>query len=369
MQLVPDKIGSYSSEDVIFVLRDVSAFALEKSVQDREENIQTGKQHYAEMLPVEYEPNEEYMELFHHLLQKNARDVANYTAVIAEKIVRYRGLSNIVLISLARAGTPIGILLKRYLKFAYDVNVPHYSISIVRDRGIDEQALHYILSNHPHGSCQFIDGWTGKGAITMELEAAVQKWNTQHNKKLDAYLAVLADPGYCAYFYGTNDDFLIPSACLNSTVSGLISRTVLNKEILAQDDFHGAKFYTELAAHDVSNYFLDEVESYFETLPITAIQSAVKTTNELANPSWSGLHSLQLLKETFDIDNLHHIKPGVGETTRVLLRRVPWKVLINPNAQQDLSHILHLAEDRGVPVEVFENMPYACCGLIKDLKR
>ena len=41
-------------------------------------------------------------------------------------------------------------------------------------------------------------------------------------------MAVLADPGYCTSIYGTREDFLIPSACLNATVSGLISRTVLN---------------------------------------------------------------------------------------------------------------------------------------------
>ena len=36
-------------------------------------------------------------------------------------------------------------------------------------------------------------------------------------------LAVLADPGHCVRTFGTRDDFLIPSACLNSTVSGLVS--------------------------------------------------------------------------------------------------------------------------------------------------
>ena len=60
-------------------------------------------------------------------------------------------------------------------------------------------------------------------------------------------LAVLADPGHCVRTFGTRDDFLIASACLNSTVSGLVSRTVLNPKFLGPGDFHGAKFYRELA--------------------------------------------------------------------------------------------------------------------------
>ena len=45
-------------------------------------------------------------------------------------------------------------------------------------------------------------------------------------------IAVLADPGGCVRTYGTRDDFLIPSACLNSTVSGLVSRTVLRADLI-----------------------------------------------------------------------------------------------------------------------------------------
>ena len=59
---------------------------------------------------------------------------------------------------------------------------------------------------------------------------------------------MLADPGRCAATFGTRDDWLIPSACLNSTVSGLVSRTVLNARLLRPDQYHGAKFYAELAA-------------------------------------------------------------------------------------------------------------------------
>ena len=66
--------------------------------------------------------------------------------------------------------------------------------------------------------------------------------------------------------YGTRDDFLIPSACLNSTVSGLVSRTVLNDDLIGPTDYHGAKFYAEHASRDVSAIFLDTVSARFEAV-------------------------------------------------------------------------------------------------------
>ncbi|MGT2462115.1 cysteine protease StiP domain-containing protein [Sinomonas atrocyanea] len=62
---------------------------------------------------------------------------------------------------------------------------------------------------------------------------------------------------------GTRDDFLIPSACLNSTVSGLVSRTVFNRALIGPHETHGAKFYRELAPRDVSNEFVDAVAARF----------------------------------------------------------------------------------------------------------
>ena len=67
----------------------------------------------------------------------------------------------------------------------------------------------------------------------------------------------------------------------------------------------------------------------------------------------------------YGIDDIHRIKPGVGETTRVLLRRVPDAVLVSPGHEADLSHILMLAEQRGVPVRERHDDVYACYGLIQ----
>lgn len=363
---LPDMKSSYRKEDVTFLLRDISHIKMEKSTEERERLIQQGT-HYAEMLPIEFQPNEQYMRLYYETLHRYAARIAIAIGIVAEKIIAGKRLEDVILVSLARAGTPVGILIKRYYEYKYKVNVPHYSVSIIRGRGIDETALLHIVEHHPQGYIQFIDGWTGKGAITKELIKACEAFNKKYNRQLDATLAVLADPGHCAGIYGTRDDFLIPSACLNSTVSGLVSRTILNAEFLEEGDFHGAKFYDDLIDVDVSNDYIEKIVPNFASTDQDVWEALESAADE--PPTWKGLESVENIKEDFAITNSNYIKPGVGETTRVLLRRIPWKILVNPDFDQDLQHIYLLAEERGVPVETYKNMSYSCCGLIKEMEK
>ncbi|MCC5804360.1 cysteine protease StiP family protein [Rossellomorea vietnamensis] len=362
-----DSLGSYAKEDVTFLLKDLSGADIEKSTLERERAIQNGV-HYSEMLPVEYQPSEEYIKLFHDSLEKAKKDIALYVALAAEQIVHSRGL-DIVLCSLARAGTPIGVLMKRYIGYKYGVTVPHYSISIIRGRGIDENALSFILDQHPGEKVVFVDGWTGKGAITKELTGSISRFNEKHGTDLSHDLAVLADPGHCSNLYGTREDFLIPSACLNSTVSGLMSRTVLNDSLIGPDDFHGAKYYKELLPDDLSSFYVDSISSEFKGIASSVESELAELREHHTDMNWAGLNSVRRIQEEFQIADINHIKPGVGETTRVLLRRVPWKILINTEKEHYLEHILMLARDRGVPVEEYNDMSYSCCGLIKQMDK
>lgn len=361
----PQPIGSYSRQDAIFLLKNIDGLVPEIDNQRREEAIQGGT-HYSEMLPVEYQPTADYIALFHQMLEASGEKIALAAAVVAEQIVKLKGKS-VVLVSLARAGTPIGILIKRYMARQYGIDLPHYSISIIRGKGIDENALLYIMQQHPGFAIQFIDGWTGKGAITTELIEACQGFNEKYDKKVEPDLAVLADPGHCVSLYGTREDFCIPSACLNSTVSGLISRTVHRRDLIGQLDFHGAKFYKEWMKEDVSGLFIETIANHFPGTHREAAAIAEERLKGKNTPTWAGLKSIQELKKHFDIPSINMIKPGVGETTRVLLRRIPWKILIDSQDNPNLQHILLLAEERGVAVEEFPGMAYSCCGLIKTM--
>ncbi|WP_329409421.1 phosphoribosyltransferase [Streptomyces sp. NBC_00704] len=356
--------SSYAPEEVGWLLQDLSDVTLEAPTEEREEAIQAGGAHYAESLPVEYQPSEQYQQLFHAALETSAPRIARAVGVVTDTVIAERS-PRPVLVSLARAGTPVGVLMRRWARFRHGLDLPHYAVSIVRGRGIDANALRWLAAHHDPRDVVFVDGWTGKGAITRELAAAVEEFEAGGGAAgFDPEIAVLADPGSCVRTYGTRDDFLIPSACLNSTVSGLVSRTVLRADLVGPDDFHGAKFYRELAGADVSADFLDAVAARFPEVA-DAVDGAVKEL--LAGdrtPSWEGWAAVERISEEYGIHDVNLVKPGVGETTRVLLRRVPWKILARAGAGPDLDHVRLLAEQRGVPVEEVGDLPYTCVGLI-----
>ncbi|MFE1268469.1 phosphoribosyltransferase [Streptomyces sp. NPDC058758] len=353
--------SSYAPEEVGWLLQDLSDVELEAPTEEREEAIQSGGAHYAESLPVEYQPSARYQELFHSALDASAARIAHAVGTVTETVLTERS-GRPVLVSLARAGTPVGVLMRRWARHRHGLDLPHYAVSIVRGRGIDANALRWLAAHHDPADVVFVDGWTGKGAITRELAAALRE--SEEFAGFDPEIAVLADPGSCVRTYGTREDFLIPSACLNSTVSGLISRTVLRSDLVGPDDFHGAKFYRELAGSDVSVAFLDAVEARFDEVADTVDTDVKDLLAGDRTPTWEGWAAVERISEEYGIHDVNLVKPGVGETTRVLLRRVPWKVLAKRGAGADLAHVRLLAEQRGVPVEEVDDLPYTCVGLI-----
>lgn len=359
------EFSTYKKDDVIFLLKDISDMIVEEDNMTREKKIQSGT-HYSEMIPIEYQVSDEYLNLYRTKLKENKEKLAFAIGVMSEKILK-RHDKNVVLVSLARAGTPIGILAKRYIKQRYNLDLPHYTISIIRDRGIDINAIKYIINKHKYSSkIQFIDGWTGKGTIANELKKACDELEGIFNMKFDSSLAVLADPCGYSNVYGIREDFLIPSACLNSTVSGLVSRTVLRDDLIGKDDFHGAKFYKELKYVDESNNYLDTISACFKN----EYQNIDETMNDWTEDIITkvGNCDVKNIKQKYDIEDVNFIKPGVGETTRVLLRRIPYKILVDDLNNQKLKHILILAKEKNVEVEEFDFKAYSCCGIIKNMK-
>lgn len=344
--------SSYRKEDVILLLKDITGMVEPQPAEVRERLIQMGK-HYCEMLPVEYVPSEKYMETYRESLTAFARPTAEAIGSLADKIIETRG-KDVVFVSLARAGIPIGILLKHYIKWKYHVEVCHYSISIIRGRGIDKNAMNEILSHHLAEKILFVDGWIGKGAILKQLEEALKDY-----PEVSKELAVVADPANISDLCGTHEDILIPSSCLNSTVSGLISRTFLRSDIIGEKDFHGAAYYGELKEQDLSYAFIEEIEKHFSR----ENKKAEKTSQ------YPGIYEVKNICRDFLMDDINLVKPGIGETTRVLLRRIPWKVLVCSSCKNDpaLAHIFRLAEEKGVSVEEYPLKNYKCCGLIKKM--
>lgn len=362
--------SSYKKEDVILLLKDITGLVKPQGTKERESLIQSGH-HYCEMLPIEYVPTSQYMEIYKQALKDFAKPTAHAIGALADKIMKKRG-RNVVLVSLARAGIPVGILLKHYLSRKYEIDVPHYAISIIRGRGIDNNAMNYLLERYQPEHLLFVDGWIGKGAISNQLKEAVRAY-----PKVSSDLAVAADPAYVTELYGTREDILIPSSCLNSTVSGLISRTFLRSDIIGEKDFHGAVYYEKLNKADLSYHFIEAIEREFEwetneetikeNLDIGAYRAAEKGMQQVLQ--CCGIEEVKRIAKEYGISDIHLIKPGIGETTRVLLRRVPWKILINQKSREnyELAPIIRLAQEKEVPVEYYPLKNYKACGLIKKL--
>ncbi|MBQ3545860.1 MAG: cysteine protease StiP family protein [Lachnospiraceae bacterium] len=343
--------SSYSEDDVILLLKDITGQVEPQPTIEREKLIQAGK-HYSEMLPIEYVPSEKYMQVYKEALKCYSKPVAEAVVKLGDKIISTKG-KNVVLVSLARAGIPIGILVKRYIKEKYNISPVHYSISIIRGRGIDGNAMKYMLSRHEAKDLLFVDGWIGKGAILNELKKDLKAY-----EGVSSDIAVIADPANVTELCGTHEDILIPSSCLNSTVSGLISRTFLRDDIIGENDFHGAVYYEELKDSDLSYEFIDEIEKKFKDIIIKDDEKKIEG---------HGIEEVREIGKQFEIDDINLIKPGIGETTRVLLRRVPWKVLIDKKyiGDSSIAHIIRLAKEKNVKIEYYPLKHYKTCGIIK----
>ncbi len=344
--------SSYKETDVTLLLKDITGMVKPQPTEEREKLIQSGR-HYSEMLPIEYVPTEKYMQVYNEAVKIFAKANAEAVGKLAEKVINARG-EDVVLVSLARAGIPIGILLKHYIEFKYKINVPHYSISIIRGRGIDNNAMRYLLSRYDAKQLLFVDGWIGKGAILNELKKDISEY-----PEVSSEIAVVADPANVTALCGTHDDILIPSSCLNCTVSGLISRTFLRDDIIGKDDFHGAVYYSELKESDLSYSFIDSIEKEFSLQPMVEDKTV----------TGRGIDEVREIAVKYNVDDINFIKPGIGEATRVLLRRVPWKVLVDERYKDsdELRHLLRLAEEKNVPVEYYPMKHYKCCGIIKKM--
>lgn len=343
--------SSYKAEDVMLLLKDITGMVEPEDAKTRESKIQSGV-HYCEMLPKEYVPTKEYEEIYEEMLNLYAEKVGKAVSILSENI--YASQKRPVLVSLARAGIPAGILIKHYLETKYTIQVPHYAISIIRGKGIDDNAMKYILERHEGTNLIFVDGWTGKGAIKRQLDEALKDYRC--NKQL----AVIADPAGVADLYGTCEDLMIPSSCLNSTISGLLSRTFLREDIIGKEDFHGAVYYGEMKAYDRSYEFIKRVERYFDFFASTTPVEKRKS---------NGMEDVKRLQQIYGIEDINLIKPGIGESTRVLLRRVPDVVIINETdkASKDLQPIYRLCKEKQILIQYGHLEHYKVCGIIKNL--
>lgn len=346
---------SYKKEDCIFLLKDISDKVIEVTIEEKEQLISKGV-NYSEMLSKENNVSLDIRKIFEDLVESSSKEVATYVGCVAEQIYKSKG-NDTVLVSLARAGSPFGILIKRYINLKYNIDVPHYSVSIIRGKGIDFNAIKYILKNHPNSRIQFVDGWTGKGSITKELNKTIAEFNDMFNTDIDSGLAVIADPAKLSKISGTQKDINLPNCCLNSTVSGLISRTVHNPNIVGEEDFHGAKYLDYLEEEDYSQYFVDKIEEQF------TIEDKYVADNKVSYEYADNV--VADIKNTYLVKDIHKIKLSIGESSRALIRRKTKLILVKDINNKDIAHIVHMAKEKNIEIKEYKNSDYECIAIIE----
>ena len=353
--------GSYRHDDVEFLLKRLQQQPF-IDITTKEKLIQSGARHYSEMLSPEALPSPLYQKVFNNAFSANRKQMALGCLSLATLINSKRN-NSITLVSLVRAGTPVGVVIKHLLQKAMSRKVKHYSISIIRDRGIDETALNYILDQgHSPESIVFIDGWTGKGVISKVHKNAISDFNLRKNIEIDAGLYVLSDLAGSAAYAASSKDYLIPSSILNATVSGLVSRSLLNSAI-GPGDFHGCVYYEEFKSHDISIEFVDnlveDAMSIFKSCGLQKIEPIDR--EEMEKVSTKFLHKMMI---DYGVSDVNYIKPGIGEATRVLLRRVPKMLILRDANASDVQHLKVLAKEKLVPFIIDNSLPYQAVSLI-----
>lgn len=367
--------GSYLPSEVTLLLDIVSADSVNDiSPTQKEALIQSGQRHYSDMLTLEKPPSATHEALYNQALaagkQRMANDVTSLAFSLHELFHACVSASQpLILVSLVRAGLPIGVLLQKALSDAsasYALASQHYGVSIIRDRGLDPVALQYILQQHPHSPIVFVDGWTGKGAIYGELQRSLaqitderQQAQLFHQGDGVIPLVTLADPAGVAWLSASEDDWLMPASLLNSTVSGLISRTLYREP---SDGLHQAVYYDHLQPWDRSGEFIQTIDALRQQTP-----SPTPLTGKLL-PTFATQCVIDDLAARFAISNRNRIKPTIAEATRAILRRDPECVLVNEMADgQDTALLRHLCKEKNIRLIADASIaPYQAVTIIKN---
>ena len=370
--------GSYLASDVTVLLDIVDKDAVaDVPVSQKEALIQSGQRHYSDMLTLEDAPTAMHEQLYQQALEqgttRTATDIVNLAYTLHHIFQQTVSLQcPLILVSLVRAGLPIGVLLQRALADAdssYALPSVHYGISIIRDRGLDTVALQMILDAHPESPIIFVDGWTGKGAIYQELARSLDVFsnpnhpnfaNIFHQGKDVIPLLTLADPAGVAWLAASEEDWLIPSGLLNSTVSGLISRSLYTEP---QSGLHRSVFYDNLVTVDHSLAFVEQIDSTRRSL-----STSPQYLQTFKQPRYQTADLIDMLAAEYDISNRNRIKPTIAEATRAILRRDPECILLATADHPGTVLLRHLCSERNINITVLgaKILPYQAITLIKQ---
>ena len=348
--------GSYLEGDVDFLLRPLAMEPL--SLKEREQKVASGVAHYSEMIGEELAPDRARLQLFRRVLE--ARNLGTLASHLAARE------GPLTLVSIARAGTPVGVILKRLvgglLSDERREKLEHYSISVIRDYGIDLEALSIILEKHPAEGIVFVDGWTGKGTIATEIRKSLAAAGERF-RGIDPGLWAPVDMAGMAIASATREDQIIPSALLGGTISGLVSRSILPRSERHENLLHGCLELDHLRRVDLSRWFVDEITPLAmrfakpagEVAPLIAADPAVQERMTSFVEETARTHGLA---------SRNQVKIGLGETVRAAIRRIPECIIVRDLESPGAQILSELSAARQISLVLQASMPVASAAIL-----
>lgn len=331
--------NSYKPGQVVCLFTPFTGNVL--SIEDKEAQLQNGG-HYGDLLSEEDRPDAEYLAIFDQLTDVLAQKLAAPIWRLVEHFNTSRPQDRpIVILSIARAGTPIGVVVSELLRHRFKREVFHYSVSVIHKHGVDAHAMEYLLKRHNASDMVFLDGWISQGRITKAVEESAPRWG------VEPHLYCVSDPRGVQDFVATREDVLLPSAILNATVSGLLSRSVHNPDGL---DF--AQSYMHYSSVDRTQVFIDAMlNACFLNSPQEDFLEAASVVCHSSEQNPLARAQIESFCEKHGTTE-ERIKVGIGEVSRSVLRRTPVLVVIDPNATDEARHLVWLAKQRNIPLRV-----------------
>lgn len=332
-------------EEDVTILLD----GMDISVPDIKNHI-TEVEIYNENL-LRYMSVQRYIDMYNNITENEYIILVILVQALAERVLLERG-EDIILISLNTTSIITGILLKRYIKIKYSIDLKHYMISNLYTRGIDRKALDTLVDTYGTLNLVFIDSYTKSRGMFAKFQKNIIKLKALDTKYeyLTKDIYILSDPFNVTDMSVSKYDFFIPHACLGSLLTGMISDAC----IIKYDRYYSGISYLKDKERDLTYNYINKVTEKFSKHTNYDIEYQYLILNKTRH---EGMSEQAIISEEFNIHDVTKIKAGINETVRTLLICKPKYVLIS-SFDFDNQVILFLCEKLNIepinyPLQLF----------------
>ena len=139
-----------------------------------------------------------------------------------------------------------------------------------------------------------------------------------------------------------------------------------NKRLLRSKNIMGARLLEK------NNYIVQMQNSSTECSSNTDSKNIEKFIDysdeipKIKKNTLNGLGEVKNIANKFKIDDIHFIKPGLGETMRAIIRKKPDVILIKNEKNKYTEFMKEISEKNEIPIKEYPFICYNVCAIYKD---